>query len=69
MDHGGSMSAQIRITPHTSKKILAGGSRLGIFSEASDPHPLLAPLFSALAGLTFFFVLMFCEITLLTHIF
>jgi hypothetical protein len=69
MDHEGSMLPQIKITPNTSKTTLTGGSRQGIFSEASEPHPLLDPLSSALAGLTLFFVLMFCEITLLIHIF
>ena len=62
------MLPQIRISPHTSKKLLAGGNRPGLFSEASNPHPLLAPFYSALAGLTFFFVLMFCEVTLLSQI-
>ena len=62
------MLPKIRISPHSSKKIQAGGNRLGLLSEASDPHPLLAPFYSALAGLIFFFVLIFCEVTLLSQI-
>jgi hypothetical protein len=69
MDHGGSLSHQIKITHHTYKKILVKESRQGIFPGISNSHPLLAPFYSALAGLTFFFVLMICEITLLTHMF
>jgi len=62
------MMPQIRISLHSSKKLLAGGNRPGLFSEAFYPHPLLAPFYSALAGLTFFFVLIFCEVTLLSQI-
>jgi len=68
-DHGGSMLPQTRILPKTSKKILSGSSRPGLFSHDSKPHPLLAPFYSAVAGLTFFFLLMFFQVTLLAHIF
>lgn len=68
-DHGGCMLSQTRILPKTSKKILSGSSRPGLFSYDSKPHPLLAPFYSAVAGLTFFFLLMFFQVTLLAHIF
>ena len=68
-DHGGSMLPQTRILPKTPKKILSGSSRPGLFSHDSKPHPLLAPFYSAVAGLTFFFLLMFFQVTLIAHIF
>jgi len=68
-DHGGSMLSQTRILPKTSKKILSGSTRPGLFSHDSKPHPLLAPFYSAVAGLTLFFLLMFFQVTLLAHIF
>ena len=63
------MLSQTRILPKTSKKILSGSSRPGLFSHDSKPHPLLAPFYSAVAGLTFFFLLMFFQVTLLAHVF
>ena len=63
------MLPQTRILPKTPKKILSGSSRLGLFSYDSKPHPLLAPFYSAVAGLTFFFLLMVFPGTLVAHIF
>ena len=63
------MLSQTRILLKTSKKVLIGNSRPGLFSHDPKPHPLLAPFYSALAGLTFFFLLMFFQVTVLAHIF
>ncbi|GIS37512.1 MAG: hypothetical protein Ct9H90mP9_5420 [Pseudomonadota bacterium] len=41
----------------------------GFIFPHSKPHPLLAPFYSAVGGLTFFFLLMFFQVTLLAHIF
>ena len=48
------MLSHTRILPKTSKKILSGSSRQGLFSHDSKPHPLLAPFLFRGRGFDFF---------------